>query len=267
VKKPRGLALRGKTPRSPSKRGPIRSDPRSPLKRGPTRSDPRYPSKRGPTTSGRSPGGDRETPEIRNLLLEAAFRCAVRFGWARTRMADVAARAGVSRQTLYRHFQTKEGLASVLALREQDAFLDELREAFRSQETIAEAVEAAVSMGLKRAESHPLLRQMFEDPDSGVLPYVTTRALPLMKRGRALTAELIVELDPTIDPGTVELLADVLTREIFSHTLTPSEPIGVVAERLGRLAALVLRERPLLSEGARSKRPPRDPSRRRRAAL
>lgn len=227
----------------------------------------RSPSKRGPTTSDRSPGGDRDMHVVRDLLIEAAFQCAVRFGWARTRMGDVAARAGVSRQTLYRYFQTKEGLASVLALREQDAFLDELREAFRSQETIPAAARAAVSLGLKRAESHPLLRQIIEDPTSGLLPYVTTRALPLMKRGKALTAQLIIEMDPTIDPEIVDLLADVLSRETFSYILTPSEPIDVAAERLGRLAALVLRERPLLFGGARSERSPRDPSRRRRAAL
>lgn len=196
--------------------------------------------------------------EARRLILEAAFQCAVRFGWTRTRMSDVAARAGLSRQTLYRHFQTKEGLAAMLALREQDAFLDEVREAFRLERTIGDAVVATVTLSLKRAESHPLLRQVFEDPNSGLLPYVTTRALPLMTRATALTAQLLVEMDPTIDPGTIELLADVLTREIFSHTLTPSEPIDVVAERLGRLTALVLRERPSLPKGPRSERSPKE---------
>ena len=201
------------------------------------------PRSEAPLDASRSAGSDREA---RSLLLEAAFQCAVRFGWARTRMKDVAARAGLSRQTLYRHFQTKEGLASVLALREQDAFLDEMRDAFRSRDSISEAVVASASLCLKRAESHPLLRQMFEDPDSGLLPYVTTRALPLMERAKALSAELLVEMDPTIDPVVVALLADVLTRAIFSHTLTPSEPIDVVAVRLGGLAALVLRDRPSL---------------------
>jgi hypothetical protein len=148
----------------------------------------------------------------------------------------------------------------VLALREQDAFLDEMRDAFRSAGTIPEAVTTSASLCLKRAESHPLLRQMFEDPDSGLLPYVTTRALPLMERAKALSAELLVEMDPTIDPDIVALLADVLTRAIFSHTLTPSEPIDVVAERLGRLAALVLRDRTSLPREARSERSPRKPA-------
>ncbi len=219
---------------------------------------------RTPKSVERNAGSERET---RGLILEAAFQCAVRFGWARTRMSDVATRAGLSRQTLYRHFQTKEGLASVLALREQDAFLDELREAFRFEQAIPGAVVAAVTLGLKRAESHPLLRQMFEDPDSGLLPYVTTRALPLMKRAAALTAELIVEMDPTTDPESVELLADVLTRQVLSHTLTPSEPIDVVAERLGRLAALILRDGPSLPRGARSERSPVEAPRPTRADL
>jgi AcrR family transcriptional regulator len=155
-------------------------------------------------------------------------------------MGDVATRAGVSRQTLYRHFQTKDTLAAVLALREQDAFLEEFREAFRSGETIPECVRAAVTAGLKRAESHPLLRQVIEEPESGLLPYVTTRALPLMSRGKQQAVELVIEKDPQVSPDTAELLADVLTRAVFSYTLTPSEPLDAIAERLGRLAELVL---------------------------
>jgi hypothetical protein len=86
-----------------------------------------------------------------------------------------------------------------------------------------------------------------------------------MERAKALSAELLVETDPTIDPDIVGLLADVLTREIFSHTLTPSEPIDVVAERLGRLAALVLRDRTSLPREAKSERSPTRPARTTRA--
>lgn len=182
------------------------------------------------------------TPEsdTREALLEAAFHCAVRYGWRRVRMSDVATRARVSRQTLYRHFRTKDGLAAALALREQEAFLEGFRQAFEGHTDLYEAVVAAVTWSLKHAESHPLLSQAIEEPESGLLPYVTTRSAPLMIRSRLLGAKLLVALDPCIDPETVALLCDVLTREMFSHTLTPSEPVDVVAARLGTLAVRVV---------------------------
>ena len=185
----------------------------------------------------RSSAAERET---REALLEAAFHRAVRFGWARVRMGAVAGQAGVSRQTLYRHFQTKDGLAAAIALREQDAFLEGCRLAFQEENTLYDGVVAAVAWSLKHAESHPLIRQAIEDPESGLLPYITTRALPLMQRGRDLVATLIMDLDPTSEPESVDLVADVLTRELFSHVITPSEPVDVVAARLGTLAARIM---------------------------
>ncbi len=187
--------------------------------------------------NGRTGGGEGET---REALLEAAFHCAVRFGWQRVRMSDVAARAKVSRQTLYRHFRTKDGLAQALALREQDAFLEGFRQAFEAHDDLYEAVVAVVTWSLKHAESHPLLSQAIEEPASGLLPFVTTRSAPLMIRNCLLGAELLVAMNPSIDPETVALLTDVITREMFSHTIAPTEPIDVVAARLGTLAVRVV---------------------------
>jgi AcrR family transcriptional regulator len=179
--------------------------------------------------------GERETREI---LLEAAFRCAIRFGWARTRMADVAARAGVSRQTLYRHFKTKETLAAALALRELDAFLGGCREAFRAQESVSEGVVAAAAWSLKHAQAHPLLAQLIEDPDSGLLPYVTTRALPLLRRGRQQMVHLVMEADPRIDPELAHLLGDVSTRMVFSYLVGPAAAGPCVQERSIRMSTV-----------------------------
>jgi AcrR family transcriptional regulator len=181
----------------------------------------------------------RAGPGTRNRLLEVAFHCAVRSGWSRVRMGEVARQTGVSRQTLYRHFRTKEGLALALALREQEAFLEGCRRAFVARTDLQEAVRAAAAWTLKHAASHPLLRQAIEDPGSGVLPYITTRAQPLIRRGRDLLARLIADLDPTLDAEGVDLAADVVTRELFSHVVTPSEPVDVVASRLGVLARRV----------------------------
>ncbi|MFH9609882.1 TetR/AcrR family transcriptional regulator [Streptomyces sp. NPDC017448] len=59
----------------------------------------------------------------RQALLEAAHRALEDRPWRAVRMADVAALAGVSRQTLYNAFGTKEGLAGALLRRAAEDYL------------------------------------------------------------------------------------------------------------------------------------------------
>ncbi|MFB9461842.1 TetR/AcrR family transcriptional regulator [Streptomyces cinereospinus] len=62
-------------------------------------------------------------PAARESLLDAAFAALARRPWAAVRMVEVAAAAGVSRQTLYNEFGSKEGLARALVRREADGYL------------------------------------------------------------------------------------------------------------------------------------------------
>src|ERR1700756_6053704 len=59
----------------------------------------------------------------RETLLDAARELLGERGWARVTMAVVAARAGVSRQTLYNTFGSRDELAQALVLREQARIL------------------------------------------------------------------------------------------------------------------------------------------------
>ncbi|MBH0246870.1 helix-turn-helix transcriptional regulator, partial [Streptomyces cavourensis] len=62
-------------------------------------------------------------PTAREALLDAALRTLGGRPWRTVRMADVAALAGVSRQTLYNEFGTKEGLATALLRQAADRYL------------------------------------------------------------------------------------------------------------------------------------------------
>ncbi|MGH3313844.1 MAG: TetR/AcrR family transcriptional regulator [Streptomyces sp.] len=63
-------------------------------------------------------------PTAREALLAAAHTAVGTEPWTGVRMVDVAAAAGVSRQTLYNEFGSKEGLGSALVNRLVDGFLD-----------------------------------------------------------------------------------------------------------------------------------------------
>ncbi|WP_030145925.1 TetR/AcrR family transcriptional regulator [Streptomyces violaceorubidus] len=62
-------------------------------------------------------------PAARESLLDAACSALERRPWSAVRMVDVAASAGVSRQTLYNEFGSKDGLARALVRREADGYL------------------------------------------------------------------------------------------------------------------------------------------------
>ncbi|MFG3408115.1 TetR/AcrR family transcriptional regulator [Streptomyces sp. NPDC048142] len=62
-------------------------------------------------------------PAARQALLDAALRALDDRPWRAVRMVDVAALAGVSRQTLYNEFGTKGGLAGALLRRAADGYL------------------------------------------------------------------------------------------------------------------------------------------------
>ncbi|MDK1476699.1 TetR/AcrR family transcriptional regulator [Streptomyces sp. 549] len=62
-------------------------------------------------------------PAARESLLSAAQAALTHRPWATVRMVDVAAVAGVSRQTLYNEFSSKEGLGAALVERRTEAFV------------------------------------------------------------------------------------------------------------------------------------------------
>ena len=93
-------------------------------------------------------------PTARESLLDAALRAVTRRPWQLVRMVEVAAGAGVSRQTLYNEFGDKAGLGAALATRQVTAFLDGFSARLAAGATLT---EACAWLG-KAAEEDPLVR-------------------------------------------------------------------------------------------------------------
>ncbi|WP_431781148.1 TetR family transcriptional regulator [Streptomyces chumphonensis] len=101
-------------------------------------------------------------PSARESLLIAAQSALAAQPWATVRMVEVAAAAGVSRQTLYNEFRTKEGLGAALVARQVDGFVagaaDAVTAARRSGGDPAVCCAAAAVWILCRAREEPLVR-------------------------------------------------------------------------------------------------------------
>jgi AcrR family transcriptional regulator len=181
----------------------------------------------------------------RELLLDAAADAVLSGGWARTRMADVARAAGVSRQTLYYEFGSKDRLAEALALREAERYADGA-DAAREGGTAspAESVRAGIEYTLREAAGNPLLKAVLTDADveggGGLLPYLTTRASALHAVAAERCAAQLMSQWPGLDARDVRVVADVVTRLTVSHLVLPGGRPDQVAAEIAHLVDRVL---------------------------
>ncbi len=181
--------------------------------------------------------------DTRARILEAAFEAVATFGLSRLTVDDVARLAGISRQTVYRYFDSKDGLIVALVAREEEAFLEGVREAHARHADLEEAMREAVMFCLRTAREHPLLDRLLASEPEVLLPYLTTRAGPVVTRAREVVEELAAA-QTGVRSGLVHRTADVAVRAIISYALTPSEDDpGNVARELARMLATALEVR------------------------
>lgn len=117
-------------------------------------------------------------PAARESLLDAAYTALVRRSWSAVRMVDVAAAAGVSRQTLYNEFGSKEGLARALVRREADGYLAGVERALATHGDARDRLTAAAEWTAATARENALVRAMVTGCWSERLPSPTLSAVP-----------------------------------------------------------------------------------------
>ncbi|MFE9307508.1 TetR/AcrR family transcriptional regulator [Streptomyces sp. NPDC006706] len=117
-------------------------------------------------------------PAARESLLDAAYTALTRRPWAAVRMVDVAAAAGVSRQTLYNEFGSKEGFARALVRREADGYLIGVDRALATPADPRERLTAAAEWTVYAARDNVLVKAMLTGCWSERLPSPTLSAVP-----------------------------------------------------------------------------------------
>ncbi|MFC8094907.1 TetR/AcrR family transcriptional regulator [Streptomyces sp. NPDC057301] len=117
-------------------------------------------------------------PAARESLLDAAYTALARRPWSAVRMVDVAAAAGVSRQTLYNEFGSKEGLARALVRREADGYLAGIERALATHSDARDRLTATAEWTAGLARDNALVRAMLTGCWSERLPSPTLSAVP-----------------------------------------------------------------------------------------
>ncbi len=88
-------------------------------------------------------------------ILKAALRVFSRDGISRSRIADIAAEAGISTSTLYEYYRSKEDLAYDVPLSFLEAFFESYRTAVVGKVTAHERLTLYLTMSTDFAREHP----------------------------------------------------------------------------------------------------------------
>ncbi|MFJ5938094.1 TetR/AcrR family transcriptional regulator [Streptomyces sp. NPDC003444] len=174
-------------------------------------------------------------PTAREALLDAALAALAHRPWSAVRMADLAAAARVSRQTLYNEFGSKDGLARALVRREADAYLQGVRTLLADPGPPARTLAALAEWIVARTAARPVLRALLTGAWDARLP--APRPARPGARPAAVPAQRRADAGP---PAPGELVAatvacaderwaagcELAVRIALSHVVAPPVPYG-----------------------------------------
>jgi AcrR family transcriptional regulator len=174
---------------------------------------------------------------LRNTLLDAACHELQTRRWADVTMADIALAAGVSRQTLYKEFGSREEFSQVLLLREATQFLGSVEDAVNANlDDPAAALAGAFDVFLTAAAENPLVRTIVHgDGAEELLALFTTQGKPIVETmAERLTAVMLAGW-PGVEPTGAELLSECLVRLAISYAALPKGPASMTAASISAL--------------------------------
>jgi AcrR family transcriptional regulator len=177
----------------------------------------------------------------RQLLRETLFGAArdelAQRAWSEITMADVAGAAGVSRQTLYKEFGSRDEFAQAFVIHEGERFLDAVEAAVREHlDDPRAAIGAALEAFLRSAGEDPLVRMLLSDDGTGgMLPFVTTQGMPVVQWATGRLTATIEEGWPQAPADKARLLAETLVRLAISHITAPGDTPETTAAATGEL--------------------------------
>jgi AcrR family transcriptional regulator len=176
---------------------------------------------------------------LRSTLLDAAVEQLQARRWSEITMAHIAHAAGVSRQTLYNEFGSREQFAQVLVMREASRLLDAVEQAVMDNlHDPAAALAAAFDVFLAAAAHNPLVRTIVTgEGNEGLIALFTTQGGPLVQGAAERLTSVLLRGWPTVARQDAELLSDCLVRLAISYAALPASPASTTAASISTLLA------------------------------
>jgi AcrR family transcriptional regulator len=195
--------------------------------------------------AGRAPYAQQVRELLHERLLVAADDLLADREWASITMADIARGAGVSRQTLYNEFGSRQEFAQAYVLREADRFVGIVEGAISDHAGDREkALTAGLTGVLYAATGSPLVQAILADePTGGLLALVTTQGAPVVIAATDRLAAFFLATWPDLPEQQARVAADCATRLAISHTLLPTDSLERTAASIASVIGPHLHDR------------------------
>jgi len=169
-------------------------------------------------------------------ILDATLATMADHGVSRLSLEDVARRAGLSRQTVYRYFPSKRGLVEATVLREERVFIANMVSAAGRQRDLEAALRAAIEAAMRTGQAHALLNRLLATEPESLVALVTTDRGPVLSAARQAFEEILGGWLPRVPKLRVTTAADAVARLLVSYVVNPpADPPAQVANRLTQL--------------------------------
>ncbi|HJP75070.1 MAG TPA: TetR family transcriptional regulator [Pseudonocardiaceae bacterium] len=178
---------------------------------------------------------------LRDTIIDAVDTLARSRGWPATTMSQVAEVAGVSRQTVYNEFGSRQTLVEAYVTREVESLVAEVETAVREHaDDPSAALLAAFGLFLKLASDEPIIRIIVADAESSHLMRLLTNLGTSLADDRI--ARLITDVWPQAGAEDAELIADSLVRLAISHAVAPAADPETTSRKVTRLVGPLIKE-------------------------
>lgn len=186
---------------------------------------PPEPDQRATRPAGTAPYPDAARLLLRESVLNAMRDLLVERDWAKISLSDVAAGAGVSRQTLYNEFGSRAGLAEAYAIRLADKLVDHVDKAVWAHiDDVRPALTDAFRGFLAESGTDPLIHSLLGDAKPDLLRLVTVDSAPIRAHATRRLAETFQRSWVDIAEPDALTLARAIVRLAMSYVSMPAEP-------------------------------------------
>ncbi|MGB2921811.1 MAG: TetR family transcriptional regulator [Mycobacterium sp.] len=174
---------------------------------------------------------------LRDSILDGMREMLLARDWSAITLSDVARAAGISRQTIYNEFGSRQGLAHGYALRLADRLVDQIHDAINHN---VGDIYAAFLQGFRdfftESAADPLVISLLtgtSKPD--LLQIITTDSAPIISRCSTRLTESLMSSWVRASEEDAGVLARAIVRLAMSYVSMPPEADHDVARDLARL--------------------------------
>ena len=191
----------------------------------------------GVTHAGRVPYAEASRVLLRDSILDGMRDLLLTRDWSAITLADVARAAGISRQTIYNEFGSRQGLAQGYAMRLADRLVDEVDDAIRQNEgDIYSAFLQGFRAFFAESAADPLVISLLTGvakPD--LLQLITVDSAPIITHCSQRLTTTFAESWVKHSDEDAGVLARAIVRLCMSYVSMPPEADHDVARDLARL--------------------------------